>query len=108
MIYWRNHFLLFLGKEILISLVDHNEDTEFESMGQLVQVIDHHQFKKSALLVKDLEIDVTAGSCCTLVAQRYLKFCAADEDLIDVQIILLLYGPIVLGEKCFGNNNFRH
>lgn len=69
-------------------------------MGQVVQVIDHHhhQMKNTTRPIQDLENDVTVGSCSTLVAQRYLTFCQ-DEDLIDVQIILLLFGPIVLGEK---------
>lgn len=69
-------------------------------MGQVVQVIDHHhQMKNTTRPIQDLENDVTVGSCSTLVAQRYLAFCQHDEDLIDVQIILLLFGPIVLGEK---------
>ena len=76
-------------------------------MGQVVQVIDHHRLNNPIRIVKDLENDVTVGSCCTLVAQRYLSFCGDDDDLIDVQIILLLFGPIVLGEKSFLNNSFN-
>lgn len=73
-------------------------------MGQVVQVIDHHQLNNPTRLIKDLENDVTVGSCCTLVALRYLSLCQ-DDDLTDVQIILLLFGPIVLGNLSHLNHS---
>lgn len=38
----KNH-IFSAGKQVVISLVDHNEDNEFEAMGQIIRIIDHHQ-----------------------------------------------------------------
>lgn len=66
----------------MFSLVDHNENPELESLGQVIQIVDHHKRSKDLQqkslsdyvsgVPKDVEVDETVGSCCTLVAKRYL------------------------------------
>ncbi|KAI1301614.1 Protein prune -like protein 2 [Halotydeus destructor] len=91
-------------KNVLISLVDHNEDKEFESLGQVVQVIDHHKQSEARKAIVDTlmdsEVDEKVGSCCTLVAKRYIE--ANSEH--DVQIALMLYGPVILDTVCFAES----
>ena len=90
------------GHNVLVSLVDHNEDKEFETLGKLVQIIDHHKPTRDTdtLNCNDVEIKEGIGSCCTLIAKRYLDSCknGTGESQADVQIALMLYGPILLGK----------
>lgn len=115
------------GKQrVVISLVDHNVDKEFESLGTVVQIVDHHQqvpteissstTESGATLSQDenydqpdKEIVPGVGSCCSLVTKRYLNFLKATTSALednqncgfDVQIALLLYGPVILGKCSF-------
>lgn len=96
--------------DIVFSLVDHNENKEQARLlprGHFEEIIDHHQptFADGACQVADQSrvlIDTTVGSCCSLVALRFLdcplvsKF-AHQEVNTDEGIALLLYGPILLG-----------
>ena len=83
------------GKEILISLVDHNHDNEFDKIGKIVEIIDHHSVENENIKNESAKIiiDGSVGSCCTLVADKLFQY----EHLIDTQIALLIYGPIILG-----------
>lgn len=106
-------FILLLSSlaEIIFSLVDHNENKELTRLlprGQFEEIVDHHQptFADGACQVVDQSrvlIDTTVGSCCSLVALRFLdcplisKFGARQEVNSDEAIALLLYGPILLG-----------
>ena len=44
------------------------------------------------------EIDVTVGSCSTLIARRFINYCEENNVKINEEIALLLYGPIILGK----------
>ena len=95
-------------------------DKEFESLGTVVQIVDHHQQVPREILSgktsvsqdenydqMDKEVVPGVGSCCSLVTKRYVNFLKAATPLpqdninrdSDVQIALLLYGPVILG-KC--------
>ena len=81
----------------MLTLVDHNENKEYEEQAQLVEIIDHHKnlVDRSGLKV---EINSRVGSCCSLIARRYLSYCEDNDIRVNEQIALLFYGPIVLGE----------
>lgn len=97
--------------DIIFSLVDHNENKELSRLlprGHFEEIVDHHQptFADGACQVADqgrVLIDTTVGSCCSLLALRFLdcplisKFGARQEVNTDEAIALLLYGPILLG-----------
>lgn len=177
------------GKQVIISLVDHNENSEFESIGKIVQIIDHHKrnpsISSSGLTVSsadseqdvqkqeangkignetnqevkneskvnnkddvishgginsrrshlkthcpsDIEMNERVGSCSSLVARRYFDSLVTKgrtssdgrsnnngeednnasqdpreeerEEQADVQVALILYGPVILGESFF-------
>lgn len=82
----------------MITLVDHNYNEELEKIGNLKEIIDHHQPSFNRIKEIKTEIDTNVGSCCTLVARRFLNYYDEKELKYDEQILLLLYGPIVLGE----------
>ena len=76
-----------------------------QSIGQIIKIIDHHKpsvklSDASATSSMDIEIDETVGSCSTLVAKRYFQS-LSDETAVDVQVALLLYGPVILGEFAY-------
>ncbi|RWS15582.1 protein prune 2-like isoform X2, partial [Dinothrombium tinctorium] len=103
-----NSILKHSGKKILITLVDHNKNEEFEELGEIVEIIDHHQ----DLVVNHrsntkLEIDSHIGSCTTLIAKRYLNYCEENNQKADIQVVLMLYGPIVLDTVCFSTSAQR-
>lgn len=83
-------------KEILLTLVDHNENAEYESKARLVEIIDHHANNLNRTKIQ-IEINAQVGSCCSMIARRYLAHCEALQQPVDEQVLLLLYGPIVLG-----------
>jgi inorganic pyrophosphatase/exopolyphosphatase len=78
--------------------VDHNENAEYESKARLVEIIDHHVNNLNRTDI-ETEINPRVGSCCSLIARRYLAYCEAHQLPVNEQIVLLLYGPIVLGNK---------
>lgn len=202
------------GKRVIISLVDHNENLEFESIGKIVQIVDHHKKQANTSLpaavgvtqlehqqpqdiffqeqlanqkngkeirheskegadpvqdtvqdpvqdnhkevvnnksnishgnnsnikedkiadtkschswIEESEINERVGSCSSLVAKRYLhsikkslgrnhasqdeedpsvtsKQDIQEEEEVDVQVALLLYGPVILGESLLTTN----
>lgn len=89
----------------LLSLVDHNENKEFEAVAKLTQIIDHHKPSRELheLKCEDVDIQQGVGSCCTLVGKRYLASFGHTpsnghaKSQPDVQIALMLYGAIILG-----------
>jgi len=94
-------------QQILITLVDHNFNEELEKLGKLIEIIDHHQLSVNRSNDVRTEIETTVGSCCTLVARRYLNFCKENQLKIDEQISLFLYGPIILDSICFSEEARR-
>ena len=182
------------GKQVIISLVDHNENLEFESIGKVVQIIDHHKrnprISSSGLTIsstdpeedvqeqeangkignetnqevmnepevnnkdhishgginsrrshlkthcpQDIEINERVGSCSSLVGRRYFDSLVTKrrtpsdgrsnnngeednnasqdpgeeerEEQVDVQVALILYGPVILGESFFKSTYFN-
>lgn len=88
------------GHNVLLSLVDHNENKQFEEVATLTQIIDHHTPTRdlSTLKCDDIEIKEGVGSCCSLLAERYLSAHRNGKSKPDVQVALMLYGPILLGK----------
>ncbi len=78
--------------------MDHNQNKEFEGLGQIIEIIDHHKpsFDANNCPVSDASkvlIDTKVGSCCTLVSERFLSSSISD----DTQLALMLFGTIILG-----------
>ncbi|CAG2162013.1 unnamed protein product [Oppiella nova] len=82
-------------KKVLITLVDHNVNEEMARIGEIVEIIDHHKYDANHCLVTDpskVLVDVSVGSCSTLIAERFLK-----SDLKgDTQLALMFFGTIIL------------
>lgn len=105
---------MFYIANISLTLVDHNENKELARLfptGHFEEIVDHHQptYADGCCQVtneKKVLIDTSVGSCCSLVALRFLecnlisKFTKQDISA-DSQIALVLYGPILLGSEIF-------
>ncbi|CAG2174829.1 unnamed protein product [Oppiella nova] len=82
-------------KKVLITLVDHNVNEEMARIGEIIEIIDHHKYDANHCLVTDpskVLVDVSVGSCSTLIAERFLK-----SDLKgDTQLALMFFGTIIL------------
>ncbi|XP_015783542.1 uncharacterized protein LOC107361272 isoform X2 [Tetranychus urticae] len=95
-------------EQISFTIVDHNEDREMENFGEIVEIIDHHKvLNPSHQIGTQCEIDLDVGSCCTLIARRYLDYCETQKVNPDVQIALMLYGTIILDTVCFSESAHR-
>ena len=108
-----NFFVSDQNRRIHITLVDHNENELFERIGNLTEIIDHHKdIATNRSPDVRTEIDTAVGSCCTLIARRFIDYCEENGLKIDEQVALLLYGPIVLGEfrlrQLFRLRKFEH
>ena len=83
---------------MLITLVDHNSNKQMSKIGEIIEIIDHHKYEPKECPVSDpsqLAIDLSVGSCSTLIAERFLK-----SDLKnDTQLALMFFGTIILGMR---------
>lgn len=117
--------------QVFISLVDHNENKEFQRLfprAQFDEIIDHHQPHSSSdpsssqyiqCDPSKVQIDTGVGSCCSLIALRYFKSnitkhkfgspvkSSTSSETFDSQIALILYGPILLDTICFTHSAAR-
>lgn len=87
------------GIDVLVTLVDHNFNDEFNEIGKIVEIIDHHQIQNPAWLTERhssirLTLDTSVGSCTTLIAER-LFYIYAEHHVPD-EILLLIYGTVLL------------
>lgn len=87
------------GIDVLVTLVDHNFNEEFNEIGKIVEIIDHHQIQNPSWLVEKhssirLTLDTSVGSCTTLIAER-LFYIYAEHHVPD-EILLLIYGTVLL------------
>ena len=81
---------------MFITLVDHNSNKQMSNFGEIIEVIDHHKYDPKECPVTDpsrLTIDISVGSCSTLIAERFLKSVLKN----DTQMALMFFGTIVLG-----------
>lgn len=98
------------GVDILITLVDHNYSEEFKDIGQIVEIIDHHQVQNPQWLMENqanirLTLDTSVGSCTTLIAER-LFYIYAEHHVSD-EILLLIYGTVLLDTICLSEKAKR-
>lgn len=98
------------GIEILVTLVDHNYNEEFEKIGRIVEIIDHHSVQNPEWLLENrsnliLNLDPQVGSCTTLVAER-LFYIYAEHHVSD-EILLLIYGTVLLDTICLSEKAKR-
>ena len=91
------NFNVFLNAEkVLITLVDHNSNKQMSKFGEIFEIIDHHKYDPKECPVSDpsrVLIDLSVGSCSTLIAERFLKSQLKD----DTQMALMFFGTIILG-----------
>lgn len=98
------------GVEVLVTLVDHNYNEEFNDIGKIVEIIDHHEVQNSQWLMENqslirLTLDTQVGSCTTLVAER-LFYIYAEHHVSD-EILLLIYGTVLLDTICLSEKAKR-
>lgn len=96
--------------EVLITLVDHNYSEEFDNIGKIVEIIDHHPIMNRDWLFANhsslrLTLDPTVGSCTTLVSERLFNIYA--EHHVADEILLLIYGTVLLDTICLSEKAKR-
>lgn len=98
------------GIEVLVTLVDHNYNEEFNEIGRVVEIIDHHQLQNPQWIVENhagirTTLDTSVGSCTTLVAEK-LFYIYAEHHVAD-EILLLIYGTVLLDTICLSEKAKR-
>lgn len=86
-------------KNVGVILVDHNSLSVEQSYldSRVVHIIDHHTVDNPEKIANCKTKIEAVGSCCTLVTEEILQ---NNEEIMDPQIAMLLYGTILLDTIC--------